>query len=279
VLGAASGNANISGLKQATQNSVTTTPTQTIFTLTAGPVNVVVTFLSPVEYNDLKRQSIPLSYMLISVASNDGNSHSVQVYSDISGEWASNDVTQTIQWAVTSDGSVNIWTSQLQTQTQFAENSDYPTWGQAVLAASTSATYASGEDITVRNSFISSGSLGNTNDGNFRCVQCNWPVFAFSYNVGIVTSTASTPVEFVIGKYFLYNDTMYAMFSDLERSLLTGHVRPQNIQFLGSEMNAYWQNYWTNANDMINFFYGDLSNAQTTANSVDSQILTGRHSP
>ncbi|KAI8582627.1 hypothetical protein K450DRAFT_226152 [Umbelopsis ramanniana AG] len=251
ILGAASTNANITGLKSATQKSVTTTPTQTIFTLAAGPVNVVVTFLSPVEYNDLQRQSIPLSYMLISVASNDGNSHSVQVYSDISGEWASNDVTQAIQWALTGDGSVNIWTSQLQTQTQFAENSDYPTWGQAVFAASTSAKYASGQDTTIRNSFISSGSLGNTNDGSFRCVQCNWPVFAFSYNVGTVTSTASAPVEFVIG-----------------------HVRPQNIQFDGSAMNAYWKNYWTNANDMVNFFYGDLSNAQTTANSVDTKILT-----
>ena len=199
ILGAASTNANITGLKSATQKSVTTTPTQTIFTLTAGPVNVVVTFLSPVEYNDLQRQSIPLSYMLISVASNDGNSHSVQVYSDISGEWASSDVTQVIKWALTADGNVNIWSPQLQTQTQFAESSDYPTWGQAVFAASTSAKYASGQDITIRNSFISSGTLGNTNDGTFRCVQCNWPVFAFAYNVGTVTSTASAPVEFVVG--------------------------------------------------------------------------------
>jgi Domain of unknown function (DUF5127) len=58
--------------------------------------------------------------------------------------------------------------------------------------------------------------------------------------------------------------------------MLAGHVRPQNIQFDGSAMNAYWQNYWTNANDMVNFFYGDLSNAQTTANSVDTKILTGK---
>lgn len=200
VLGAASTNANIAGLKQASQKSVTTTPTQTIFTLTAGPVNVVVTFLSPVEYNDLQRQSIPLSYMLITAASNDGNSHSVQVYSDISGEWASNDVTQTITWQMAGDGGVNIWSSQLQSPTQFAENSDYPTWGQAVFAASTSAKYASGQDTVIRNSFISSGSLGNTNDGNFRCVQCNWPVFAFAYNVGTVTSTPSAAVEFVIGE-------------------------------------------------------------------------------
>jgi hypothetical protein len=42
-------------------------------------------------------------------------------------------------------------------------------------------------------------------------------------------------------------------------------------------MNAYWQNYWTNANDMINFFYGDLPTAQSRANALDTKILTGRN--
>ncbi|CAM0136248.1 unnamed protein product [Umbelopsis sp. WA50703] len=250
-MGAASTNANITGLKQATQKSVVTTPTQTIFTLTAGPVNVVVTFLSPVEYTDLQRQSIPLSYMLVTAASNDGNSHTVQVYSDISGEWASNDVSQDITWSMSNDGNVNIWAAEMASQAQFAENSDYPTWGQSVIAAGTSAKYASGQDIVIRNSFISSGTLGNTNDGNFRCVSCDWPVFAFTYSLGTVTSTTSAAVEYVVG-----------------------HVRPQNIQFLGTAKNAYWMNYWSNANDMINFFYGDLSTAQSRANALDTKVLT-----
>lgn len=41
-------------------------------------------------------------------------------------------------------------------------------------------------------------------------------------------------------------------------------------------MNAYWQNYWTNVNDMVNFFYGDLSTEQATANSIDTTILAGK---
>jgi hypothetical protein len=58
--------------------------------------------------------------------------------------------------------------------------------------------------------------------------------------------------------------------------MITGHVRPQNIQFDGTGMNAYWQNYWTNVNDMVNFFYGDLSTEQATANSIDTTILAGK---
>lgn len=42
------------------------TSTQSIFVLSAGPVDITVTFLSPVEPNDLVKQSIPFSYMAVS---------------------------------------------------------------------------------------------------------------------------------------------------------------------------------------------------------------------
>lgn len=78
------------------------TPTRTIFTLQAGPMQLNVTFLSPIEvrrvsirkiktsliYNlakpsDLVRQSLPFSFVYVEVASTDGNQHSVQIYSDV----------------------------------------------------------------------------------------------------------------------------------------------------------------------------------------------------
>lgn len=55
-----------------------------------------------------------------------------------------------------------------------------------------------------------------------------------------------------------------------------GHVRSQNIKFLGTATNAFWQNYWTKANDMVNFFYGDLSTAQSNANALDTKVLNGK---
>lgn len=42
-----------------------------------------VTFLSPIFPTDLKRQSLPFSYVDVSVTSSDGNSHDVQLYTDI----------------------------------------------------------------------------------------------------------------------------------------------------------------------------------------------------
>ena len=42
-----------------------------------------ITFLSPLFPTDLKRQSLPFSYVDVSVSSSDGNSHDVQLYTDL----------------------------------------------------------------------------------------------------------------------------------------------------------------------------------------------------
>jgi hypothetical protein len=49
-----------------------------------GKVKMVITFLSPVTPNDLKRQSLTLSYLHVAVSSLDGQNHNVQLYTDIS---------------------------------------------------------------------------------------------------------------------------------------------------------------------------------------------------
>ena len=67
------------------QTSYTYTSTKSIFTMDVGSkVRMTITFLSPITPDDMKRQSLTLSYMQVQVVSLDGSSHSVQLYSDIS---------------------------------------------------------------------------------------------------------------------------------------------------------------------------------------------------
>ncbi|PAV15276.1 hypothetical protein PNOK_0903700 [Pyrrhoderma noxium] len=75
----------------ANQTSVLFTPTRTSFLLTAGTVDVNMTFLSPIETHDLTRLSMPFSYLYLSATPNDNNPHEIQFYSDISGEWITGD--------------------------------------------------------------------------------------------------------------------------------------------------------------------------------------------
>lgn len=114
--------------------------------MTAGGIDLTVNFLSPVEVSGLElsiahqltaydvlwqptslvNQSLPFSYMSLSAGANDGGSHSVQVYSDISGEWASGDSTQTINWNMDGFGTpVLTHYVQLSNQETYTEFNDH----------------------------------------------------------------------------------------------------------------------------------------------------------
>ena len=71
------------------QTSFEYTATRSIFNMdVAGLITMNITFLSPVFPTDLKRQSLPFSYVDVSVASSDNKPHEVQLYTDITaGEW------------------------------------------------------------------------------------------------------------------------------------------------------------------------------------------------
>lgn len=74
------------GANNVDQESLKYTSTRTTFTMNVGGlVQMAAEFFSPVYPDDLRRQSVPFSYLKISVVSLDGRSHSVQVYSDVSG--------------------------------------------------------------------------------------------------------------------------------------------------------------------------------------------------
>lgn len=69
---------------RAKQISAEYTSTRSIFVIHAGPVEVKVTFLSPLTPNDLMRQSLIFSYMNVDVSLMDSQFHQVQLYTDIS---------------------------------------------------------------------------------------------------------------------------------------------------------------------------------------------------
>lgn len=81
------------------QTSFEYTSTKSIFTSTAGPVQLVVTFLSGVTPDDLLRSSLPYTYMNVDVQSTDDAAHEVQLYTDISAEWVSGDHDAAAQWS------------------------------------------------------------------------------------------------------------------------------------------------------------------------------------
>ncbi|KAI0737544.1 DUF1793-domain-containing protein [Daedaleopsis nitida] len=237
------------------QTVVQLTATQTVFEMTAGPVDITVTFLSPVEPSDLVKQSLPMSYYSISAASNDGKPHSVQVYADISGEWVSAHTELAMNWTGPAASS-DVFTHQasLANPTTFLEVDDRIHYGSAYHSTlnTQGATYQIGEDIVVRAQFLNNSKLLNTIDKQFRSISDRWPVLAFAKDFGTI------------------------MQSDAPAVFAVGHIRDPVVKYIILNNGVQEQSYYFMSNssvdEAIKTFLEDYSNAQSRATALDAQI-------
>ncbi len=136
----------LANIESVTTQSIEYTATKSVFTISAGKVGVNVTFLTPITLDDLRRQSLPASYMSLSFWSLDKKSHSVSLYSDIDGYWLSGDSNARIHWSISlnarkKEGDANVVSHIVEKEThgRFSEWSDKAEWGQ--LFWSTSMVY------------------------------------------------------------------------------------------------------------------------------------------
>ncbi|GFP57022.1 glutaminase A [Trichoderma asperellum] len=229
-MGAAPGADNVE------QVSLKYTSTRTTFIMNVGgSVQMAAEFFSPVYPDDMRRQSIPFSYLKVSVVSLDGGPHSVQIYCDVSGEWASGDNSQIIRW-----------------EHQAANGASWGSWYWST-GSIRGVTHKIGADTDVRGQFLSTGTLDNTIDTNYRAVNDRWPVFAFARDLGTIGKGGSASTLFTIG------------IAQENAILFQGRgSSPEQVPSL-------WTSYFDES-DLVPFFYMDYSYATQYANNLDNRV-------
>ncbi len=233
--------------------STDVTATRSIFTASAGGVQLVAEWLSPVEPGDLQRQSAPLVLLTVSASPTDGNSHDVQIYADITGEWVSSDETALISWDVASDATGRYWSVGLQGPSPLSETDQMANWGTLVWAAQAgpSLTYQSGYSVDVRSTFVlSDTTLADSSDTDPRATDDNQPAFAFAVDLGSSSSGGSA-------------------------SFVLGHVRTPLISYGQSAvpLQPLWTQYWPSGwQSMTAAFLSDAAAARQRAAALDAQI-------
>ncbi|KAH9026504.1 hypothetical protein EDB85DRAFT_2291888 [Lactarius pseudohatsudake] len=171
-----------------------------MFTAEAGPMQINLTFLNPIEPGDWVKQSIPLSYISLTAKSLDGAAHAVQVYLDISPEW---NQSQEIYWVDTlgGDGVVG-YIVQRQNPTLPADELTYLTeWGTFynVMKEGDNITQKHGDSSVTRLLFLNNGVLADSVDGPLdHHFNPNSTVFAMSRDLGTIQVTQD-PIVWVIG--------------------------------------------------------------------------------
>ncbi|KAJ8483511.1 hypothetical protein ONZ51_g4652 [Trametes cubensis] len=179
--------------------NVQITPTRSIFVMQAGPMNVTVTFLSPIEPSDWVLQSLPFSFVSVEASSLDGQPHDVQVYSDISAEWLSGDRSSPVRWSQHSTEQSIYHEIDLQFPQQGVEINHQAQDGIAyyAMANRSGLTWQIDNDTNSRGQFHDHGVLTNTFTTAFAPISPTFTVFAISVDLG--SSTTFGPVTWAVG--------------------------------------------------------------------------------
>lgn len=234
-----------------TQSSLEVTATRSVFTMQAGGVQLVAEWLSPIEPGNLRLQSVPLTLLTVTVSAVDSLPHNVQIYADLTGEWASSNEGALIQWQTSTGSGSRYWSVQLQNQQPLTENTQMAQWGTAIWATSDDAslTYQSGSAVDVRNQFAGAGTLAGSSDPDFRAIDDNQPVFAFARDLGSVTGASS------------------ALFA-------VGHARTPAVSYgpQATPLTPLWTRYWPDWQSMTDDFLSHAAPARQRAIALDSRI-------
>ncbi|KIY67053.1 hypothetical protein CYLTODRAFT_15822 [Cylindrobasidium torrendii FP15055 ss-10] len=231
------------------------TPTRSILTIQADSVVATVTFLNPIVPGDLVAQSLPFTYMYCDITVTDGQEHSIQLYTDVTGEWLSNDIEQPIKWDI-SKSSIIYHTVSLQNPKALTEKEGMALDASLYYAsrAGNGVAYrASGADGTggAREQWKSTARLDGDEDKNFRKINAgagDWPCFAFSRDYGTVSDKTETAV--------------WAL----------GLVRDSTIGFGTTQRLPYYRTQYKDAPDALTHFLANFENAQTAAVSFDTSF-------
>ncbi|PTU21733.1 hypothetical protein P175DRAFT_0522951 [Aspergillus ochraceoroseus IBT 24754] len=223
----------------------------------SSPVDITVSFLSPITPTSTLRQSIPASYITIYVQSD----VTVNVYMDINGRWVSADPASQITWQYDNGlGSGNKptlqrWRLQRQSQLLLSEIRDRAEWGTIHFTAPADVQYQSGPAPLVRRAFAAKGSLTNVNDATFRAIRDREPVFAFSKS--FVPSRKSGPVSGSVTFTIALIQDPVAQFASSRGLTL---------------MRPLWKAWFGNVESLLTFHYKDFTNAARLASDYSTQL-------
>lgn len=235
------------------QSRLEVTPTRSRFDLEGAGIRLIVEFLSPVEPGNLRAQSIPMSYLLLTTASLDGRPHEVQIYVDISGDWAGagpGSISGTPTRVSSSHGDLRAWAVSASQPRPCTEYEQQAAWGTVIWAAprASGLTFQSGRDILVRREFVRHGQLAEGRDAGHHAAGNDRPVFAFSFDLGRISA------------------------APLTLPLLIGHVRTPAVRYLGQDLQPLWRTYFPTWRHMLSFFWADATAARRRADTLDSRI-------
>jgi hypothetical protein len=226
-----------------------------------APVELTISFLSPITPTSTLRQSIPASYIKVYVKGD----FDVNVYVDVNGQWVSGNRGSEIVWSLEETKfedaqHLKSWKVQRKTQQLFTEWADRAEWGTLYFTGPKDVTHECGVSGPLRQSFSKTSQLNNTVDEEFRTIMDEEPVFAFSKSFNLSSKKG------------------HADSQSKEDSVLftISHIQDPVTQFASERgltfMRPLWQSYFATDMALITFHYEDYKHAAKLAANYSTQL-------
>ncbi|GAA6034032.1 hypothetical protein JCM8097_000658 [Rhodosporidiobolus ruineniae] len=288
--------------------SLRTTAASSAFTFTNEPPTVSLTaeFLSPITPADLFRQSLPFSYLHLSVESLDGQPHAVEAYSEINGLWLADEEDEELLWDSLSGGEdkkgEDGWTgvkARLKDQRNFVETykqDEFGTWmstdrimhGEIVYAAQASeaveTSFSAGHDaMATRREFAETGRLsGTSNSTSPRPIRTrslsnsseilDEPVLALSHSFGRVgPSTKASHRSALLAIGHVRDPLVQYMTPDPSGSSTGPDSKPRLAEKV-IELRPLWRSTFPTLEKLLSFFLSDYDHAKQASEDFNTKL-------
>ncbi|KAK3063700.1 hypothetical protein LTS18_013466 [Coniosporium uncinatum] len=233
----------------------------------AEPLELKLSFLSPITPASTLRQSIPAAYMTIYV----NGTFDIDLYVDVNGQWVSGDRSSHIVWDLEHRGIKHTQNSHKEqdlktfkikrkTEQVFTEISDRAEWGELHFTAPANVRHGCGISGLLRQRFSRTGTLQNEIDENYRQIMDDEPVFAFSKS------------------FRLGNDSKSSSSSSIHDNVTftIAHIQDPVVQYASARgltfMRPLWKTWFPSDEALIEYHYLDFHNALTLARNYSDQL-------
>ncbi|MDR3690578.1 MAG: DUF4965 domain-containing protein [Fimbriimonas sp.] len=197
------------------------TPSQTIYDFENKQIHVKLSFLLPAMPDDLNALTRPVTYIVWTVRSMDGQKHVVHIFDSASATMTVNTTDQKVVWGRESFGPLTALHAGTADQPilQMSGDDTRIDWGYAYLAAdSKQATTSIGAESSLLESFASTGTLPATLDARMpRAAKDQDPTMALDFNLGLVGP------------------------KDVSRHALITYDEVYSIKYFGEKLRPYWR--------------------------------------
>jgi hypothetical protein len=236
----------IDGPINARTDSVSYTSTHTVFHLTAGSVKVILDFFSPVlpAPEDYDRQSLPYSYLTVSVSNPTGVASSVQIAAGIDRTWTNQNGAAQLNYTKTE--SSQFFQFHNPDEIPFTETDEaMATYGSVIWATTddNATSYASGTTVDVLDGFARTGVVTTSGDHKYHDLA------ALSRDLGLIPPKATRNVTFTVG--FDRTDAIY---------------------YLGDIQTGYYRSRWPTTPEAVDFVLQDRETAGLASQAFDREV-------